>query len=69
MNYWAPVALIAIFLLIAQTVGFGIAWRACQFGLDFKTQFSHNTPLINNSGLFNVSHNRCFALDDELRQC
>lgn len=59
MNFCGPVAFIAIFLLICQTVFFGIAHRACEFGLDFPSQFRHNTRTVINSGKHNVTLSDC----------
>lgn len=60
MNPWAPVAIIAIFLLVAQTVGFGLWSRRCDFGLDFSSQIRHNARIVNYSGHYNVSlSDRC----------
>lgn len=60
MNYATPIAFIAIFFLIVQTVLFGAAWRACQFSLDIPSQLVHNGPIVNNSGPHHVTLNdRC----------
>lgn len=59
MNFCPPCLALAIFLLIAQTVGFGIWARACTAALDIPSQIRHNTQIVNNSGYSHASMRDC----------
>lgn len=71
MNYCPFVALCAIFLLVVQTVAFGIWGRACEFGLDFPSQFRHNSRIVNYQGYYDAERycNTSSRNDAELRLC
>jgi len=59
MSFAPLVSFCLAFLLLAQTIAFGIAYRRCTFALDFPSQISHNARIINNSGKVNASTLDC----------
>lgn len=60
MNFCPLVLACTIFLLVAQTIAFGIWHRTeCFSSLDIPSQNRHNTPIVNNSGYSDVSIHSC----------